>query len=82
MKRPSRSTIGYILLGAIALFAASQLMGSDEKTEELTLTEFFDAVDDGSVASATIKDKSNEVTGELQDGTSSRSRTRRSWPTS
>ena len=47
MKRPSRSTIGYILLGAIALFVASQLMGSDEKTEELTLTEFFDAVDDG-----------------------------------
>ena len=42
MKRPSRSTIGYILLGAIALFVASQFIGNDKKTEELTLTEFFD----------------------------------------
>ena len=69
MKRPSRSTIGYVLLGAIALFFASQFLSQGEKTDELTLTEFFDAVDDGSVASATIKDRSNEVTGELQDGT-------------
>ena len=83
MKRPSRATIGYILLGAIALFVASQFLGRDEKPEELTLTEFHDAVDDGEVATATIKDKSHEVTGELQRRhRSTRSRSRRSTPTS
>ena len=70
MKRPSRSTIGYILLGAIALFVASQLMAQRRE-------------DRGAHPHrvlrrrrrrrrwprATIKDRSNEVTGELQDGT-------------
>ena len=69
MKRPSRATLGYILIGAIALFFASQFLSQDEKPKELTLTEFRDLVNDDEVASATIKDKSHKVTGELRDGT-------------
>ena len=42
MKRPSRATLGYILIGAIALFFATQFLTKDEKPEELTLTEFHD----------------------------------------
>src|SRR5688572_32956418 len=69
MKRPSRATLGYILIGAIALFFASQFLTKDEKPEKLTLTEFTDKLADDEVATATIKDKSHEVTGELHDGT-------------
>ncbi len=65
MKRPSRATLGYVLLGAIALFFATQFLTRDDKPRELTLTEFRQLVDDGEVATATIKDRSNEVTGEL-----------------
>ncbi|MEQ1787873.1 MAG: ATP-dependent metallopeptidase FtsH/Yme1/Tma family protein, partial [Acidimicrobiales bacterium] len=68
MKRPSRTTLGYILLGVLALFFASQFFGKDAKPRELTLTEFRTLIDDGDVATATIKDRSNEVTGELSDG--------------
>jgi len=67
VKRPSRATLGYILLGAIALFFASQFFTKDDKPRELTLTEFRGLVDDGEVATATLKDRSNEVTGELKD---------------
>ncbi len=67
MKRPSRATLGYILLGAIALFFASQLFAKDDKPKELTLTEFRDAIEDGTVATATIKDRSHEITGELKN---------------
>src|SRR5687767_4895970 len=69
MKRPSRATLGYLLVGAIALFFASQFLTRDEKPEDLTLNEFTDQLDEGEVATATIKDKSHEVEGELADGT-------------
>ncbi len=69
MKRPSRATLGYILIAAIALFFASQFLGNDEKPEQLTLTQFQDLVVDDQVRTATIKDRSHEVTGELEDGT-------------
>ena len=49
MKRPSRATLGYILIGAIALVVASQFLTKDEKPKELTLTEFRDLVDDDEV---------------------------------
>ncbi|MGV3760010.1 MAG: ATP-dependent metallopeptidase FtsH/Yme1/Tma family protein, partial [Actinomycetota bacterium] len=67
MKRPSRNAIVYVLLGAIALFVASQwLRGGDEPTE-LTLSEFRAHVAEGEVGTATIKDRSNKITGELRN---------------
>ena len=69
MKRPSRTVIAYVLLGAAALFFGSQWLRQGDDPEELTLTEFRAAIDDGEVESATLKDRSNEVSGELADGT-------------
>ena len=68
MKRPSRTTLGYILLASIALFFASQWLTQGDEPEKLTLNEFLALVDDGEVATATIKDRSNEVRGELANG--------------
>ncbi|MEO6318134.1 MAG: ATP-dependent zinc metalloprotease FtsH [Acidimicrobiales bacterium] len=67
MKRPSRATLGYVLLAVVALFFASQLLRQGDDPRELTLTEFLGLVEDGEVATATIKDRSSEVTGELRD---------------
>ena len=67
MKRPSRHTVLVVALGALALFFASQwLRGGDEPTD-LTLTEFRRHVANGDVATATIKDRSNKIVGELRN---------------
>mgnify|MGYP001459906179 CR=1 FL=1 len=66
MKRPSRNAIVYVLVGAIALFVASQWLGSGDEPTELTLSEFREHVAEGEVATATIKDRSNKITGELR----------------
>ena len=65
MKRPSRATIGCVLLAALALFFASQRLSQDDPPNDLTLTEFREKIATGDVSTATIKDRSNEVTGEL-----------------
>jgi len=68
VKRPSRATLAYVLLAAVALFFASQWLRQGEKPTELTLSEFRSAIAEGEVETATIKDRSNEVSGELRDG--------------
>jgi len=65
VKRPSRATIGCVLLAALALFFASQRLSQDDPPNDLTLTEFREKIATGDVSTATIKDRSNEVTGEL-----------------
>jgi len=67
VKRLSRPTIAYLLLGGLAIFLASQWLRSGDDPLELTLTEFRDHVEEGDVATATIKDRSNKVTGELDN---------------
>jgi cell division protease FtsH len=69
VKRPSRSTLAYVLLAVVALIVASQLLRGGDSREKLTLDRFRHAVDDGKVKAAKLKDKSNEITGELRDGT-------------
>jgi cell division protease FtsH len=68
VKRPSRATIGYVLLGAIALFFASQYFARGEKPRELSLNEFRDSIAKDDIATATIKDQSHKITGELSNG--------------
>ncbi len=68
MKRPSRATVAYVLLAVVALFVASQWLRQGDDPEKLTLDEFRAQVDDGEVEKATIKDRSNEVEGELRNG--------------
>ncbi len=67
-KRPSRATIAYVLLAVVALFVASQWLRKGDKPEKLSLDEFRESVADGEVAEATLKDRSNEITGELRSG--------------
>ncbi len=69
MKRPSRATIAYVLLAVVALIVASQWLRGGDAREELTLTELRAHVEDDEVEKATIKDRSNEVRGELRNGT-------------
>jgi cell division protease FtsH len=65
VKRPSRTTFAYILLAVLAVFVASQWLRQGDKPTELTLTEFRAKIASDDVATATIKDRSNEITGEL-----------------
>ena len=65
MKRPSRATLAYVLLAVLVLFVASQWLRQGDKPTELTLTEFRDKVTADEVATATIKDRSHEISGEL-----------------
>jgi cell division protease FtsH len=69
VKRPSRATVAYVLLAVVALVVASQWLRDGDDPEKLTLDEFRAHVEDGEVEKATIKDRSNEVKGELADGT-------------
>ena len=68
MKRPSRAALGYVLLAALALFAASQLFSTDVEARALDLSEFRTLLTGDEVATATVKDRSHEVTGELTSG--------------
>ncbi len=58
--------IGAVLL--IGLLLSSLLFRADSP-QDLTLAEFQAELDDGNVESAEIKDRDNEVKGELTDGT-------------
>ncbi|MEX2293988.1 MAG: ATP-dependent zinc metalloprotease FtsH [Acidimicrobiales bacterium] len=68
MKRPSRTTLAYILLALMAVLVASQWLRQGDKPTELTLSEFRAKIVADDISKATIKDRSNEITGELNDG--------------
>ncbi|MGQ0831152.1 MAG: ATP-dependent zinc metalloprotease FtsH [Microthrixaceae bacterium] len=68
MKRPSRTVLAYLLLAAIAVLIASQWLNQGPKPTDLTLTEFRAKVAADDVVKATIKDRSHEITGELENG--------------
>ncbi|MGE3621601.1 MAG: ATP-dependent zinc metalloprotease FtsH [Acidimicrobiia bacterium] len=68
MRRPSRATVIYALLGAVALLFALQWLRQGDPPDRLSLTELRSAIAEGEVESATIKDRSNEIVGELRDG--------------
>jgi cell division protease FtsH len=68
VKRPSRATLAYVLLAAVALFVALQLLHHGDSPTKLTLSEFETKIAHGDVSKVTIKDKSHEVKGELTNG--------------
>jgi cell division protease FtsH len=68
VKRPSRTTLVIALVGAIVLLVVVQWVRQGDEPTQLTLSEFRAAIDDGEVATATLRDRSNEVHGELRDG--------------
>jgi cell division protease FtsH len=68
-KRLRRPTLLYVGLALVAAIVASSFLRSGSDPEQLTLNQFRDLVADGEVETATIKDRSHEVRGELRDGT-------------
>jgi len=67
-KKLRRPTLLYIALALVAALVASSFLRSGSDAEDLTLNEFRAYVEDGEVETATIKDRSHEVKGELRDG--------------
>jgi cell division protease FtsH len=66
VKRFPRSALVYLLVGLAVLFLGAQLMRPKEGPKSLTLSEFFAAIDDGEVKTATIKDQDHVVEGKLR----------------
>ncbi|WP_436794787.1 ATP-dependent zinc metalloprotease FtsH [Actinospongicola halichondriae] len=69
MKRFRRSTFLWIALIVAAVLVGGSFLRQGPDVEDLDLNAFREAVADGEVETATIKDRSHEVTGELEDGT-------------
>ncbi len=69
MKKLRRPVVVYVVLALVAAFVASTFLRSEPEVDELDLNEFRAFVADGEVSTATIKDRSHEVHGELVDGT-------------
>jgi cell division protease FtsH len=68
MKRLRRPTVIYIVIALVAAMIASSFLRQGPDVEQLNLNEFRAFVAAGEVETATIKDRSHEVVGELDDG--------------
>ncbi len=68
-KKLRRPVIVYIVLALVAAFVASSFLRSGSDVQDLNLTEFQTQVAQGHVSTATIKDRSHQVQGKLDDGT-------------
>src|SRR5512134_2151590 len=68
-KKLRRPTLIYVALALVAALVASTFLRSGSDPDQFTLNEFRAFVAEGEVETATIKDRSHEVRGELRDGT-------------
>ena len=69
MKRFRKAALIYLALGFVVLFLGAQLFRQGPDRQELDLSAFRQAIDDGEVATATIKDEQHVVQGQLRDDT-------------
>ena len=69
MKRLRRPTAIYIAIAIVAALVATSFLRGGSDVEKLTLNEYQELVADGEVRTATIKDRSHEVQGELRNDT-------------
>jgi cell division protease FtsH len=69
VKRFPRVALLYLVIGFAVLFFGAQLLRSGSEREELDLSDFREAIADGNVATAEIKDRDHEVEGKLRDDT-------------
>jgi cell division protease FtsH len=69
LKNPRIRALIVGLVVAVVLVGGLSILRGGDGREKLTLDEFQASVQDGEVATAKLKDKDNEVTGELTDGT-------------
>jgi len=64
-----RSIVAAVIVAALALFFLFRLLTSGAEPQKLSLDAYTRRLDSGTVATATIHDKSHYVTGTLADGT-------------
>ncbi|HZM42811.1 MAG TPA: ATP-dependent zinc metalloprotease FtsH [Acidimicrobiales bacterium] len=69
MKRIPRAALLYLLLGAAVLFVGIRFSTRGPDREEIHLSEYTQAIDDGKVATAEIKDSDHVVVGKMTDDT-------------
>jgi cell division protease FtsH len=69
VKRLPRAVLAYLLLGFVVLFFGAQMLRPGTEREDLSLSTFREAIADGEVATAEIKDRDNVVEGKLRDDT-------------
>ncbi len=69
MKRPRRSLLIPLLVGVAAVVLFVNVLSTEEPRTDLTVNEFLDAVEAGEVRTAEIKERDQEVLGELRDDT-------------
>mgnify|MGYP001282355906 FL=1 len=69
MKRFPRAALVYLLVGAAVLFVGLRFSSRAPEREELDLSQFREAIDEGEVVTAEIKDRDNVVVGKLADDT-------------
>jgi cell division protease FtsH len=69
VKRPRRSLLIPLVVGVAALVVLVNVLSSEDPRTDLTVNEFLDAVDAGEVRTAEIKERDQEVLGELRDDT-------------
>ena len=69
VKRIPRAALLYLVIGAAVLFVGIRFSSRSPEREEIDLSEFRQAIDDGEVATAEIKDRDHEVVGKLADDT-------------
>jgi cell division protease FtsH len=69
VRRIPRAALIYLLVGAAVLFVGIRFSSRGPDREEIELSAFREAVDEGEVATAEIKDHDNVVVGKLRDDT-------------
>ena len=69
MKRIPRAALLYLVIGAAVLFVGIRFSSRSPEREAIDLSEFRQAIEDGEVATAEIKDQDHQVTGKLVDDT-------------
>jgi cell division protease FtsH len=69
VKRPRRSLLIPLLVGVAAVVLFVNVLSTEDPRTDLTVNEFLDAVDAGEVRTAEIKERDQEVLGELRDDT-------------
>jgi cell division protease FtsH len=69
VKRFPRAALVYLVVGAAVLFVGLRFSSRAPEREELDLSQFREAVDEGEVVTAEIKDRDNVVVGKLADDT-------------
>jgi cell division protease FtsH len=69
VRRFPRAALIYLLVGAAVLFVGIRFSSRGTDREEIDLSEFREAVDEGEVATAEIKDHDNVVVGKMRDDT-------------